>query len=92
MAGCIEEKKSEGLVIEEGTATTKHDEREIILSGRVENEASNERSGTIVGEEVFTESKDITLEGHDSSRFDLNIPVESPNERINYSYLITTKN
>ena len=95
IAGCLEEEESDGLIITEGTATTEHEEREAILSGTVKNEASEERFGTVVGEvtiretdEVFTESKDVTLEGRESTRFKLRIIVESPADRLNYSYRI----
>jgi len=94
--GCLEKEVSDGLIIVEGTATTNHDERKVILSGIVKNEASEEGSGTVVGEitiretgEVFTVSKDVTLEGHESTRFELEITVKSPTERLNYSYRLT---
>lgn len=99
IAGCLGEEESDGLIITEGTATTEHEEREVILSGTVKNEAHEERFGTVVGEvtiretdEVFTESKDVTLEGHESTRFELRIIVESPTDRLNYSYRISVAN
>ena len=99
ITGCLgDEGASERLVIENGTATTNHKEREVTLSGTVKNEGSEARSGEIVGkvtiretDVVFRESKDITLNSHESVQFNLTILVESPSERLNYSYLITVE-
>jgi hypothetical protein len=98
-SGCLEDEGgSERLVIEDGTATTNHEEREVTLSGTVENEGTEAHSGTIIGkitiretEEIFRESKEVTLNSDESTPFELTLSVESPSARLNYSYLITVE-
>ena len=92
VVGCLE-RESEQLVITDTSMTPRHEERTVLLSGTVENESSEERSGTVVGEvtitetgDEFTDSKDVSLDGGDSTRFELRIPVQSPEERLSFSY------